>query len=203
MSKKINVNNTTLRILCLYRGDYSRAIYAQKIALAIDKNKDTATKLLKQLEQLRIFKSIKRGRNVDYQLNLDNVITRYYLELAEIFASINLLDDYFLIKKVTDELRDQTHGILILFGSFAKRLDRETSDIDLFVIGDEGIDIHVVQSVEDLIGREINIKHSTPAEFLSGLNAKSPLEHEVLSDHIVLKGADEFCDIVWKYYAET
>jgi predicted nucleotidyltransferase len=164
----------------------------------------TASLQLKQLEQQKIIKTVTRGRNVDCFLNLANMIARYYLVLAEIFASINFLEEAnnYLVKKATAQLRDHVNGILILFGSHAKKQALETSDVDFYVIADRSIDKDIVQSVEDVIGLEINIEHSNLRQFQEGLIAKEPLMHQVLSDHIILKEADAFCDLIWEYYAK-
>ncbi len=193
----------TLGILDLYRGDYHRSLHLSEIARLIDEERSTAYKQIKPLEQKGLIRSTKIGRNVNHFLDLSNITTKHYLVLAEICVAIKVLEKPFPnpIKKAADKLTVQVDGILILFGSFARDQARETSDIDLFVIGSE-VDEKLVQSVEALIGREINIKHSTKAEFLRGLSAKSPLEHEVLSNHIILKGADAFCDTLWEYYAK-
>jgi len=36
---------------------------------------------------------------------------------------------------------------------------------------------------------------------LKGLENGDPLVREVASNHVVLKGIDEFCDTMWRYYA--
>jgi hypothetical protein len=52
-----------------------------------------------------------------------------------------------------------------------------------------------------LIGREISVKSSNKKRFLEGLKSNDPLVREAVSNHILLKGIDDFCDIMWRYYA--
>jgi uncharacterized protein len=203
MSKKMDISATTLTILGLYRGHYQRAVHIREVARYADISVEAARNQLKWLEQMRVITSSQRGRNKDYVLNFDNIITKYYLVLSETFSTIRCVDEYFLIKKVIDELARSIDGIAVLFGSFAKGQARGTSDIDLFIIGERRIDPQAVSSLEDLIGREINVKFATAQQFLNGLKDAAPLEQEVVADHIVLKGIDAFCDIMWAYYAKA
>jgi predicted nucleotidyltransferase len=121
--------------------------------------------------------------------------------LAETFASLTYLEQHFLIKRITSELDSRVESPIILFGSFAKGLETEQSDIDLFVFADDGPDSRVITDTGELIGREINIKSATKIQFINGLVSAAPLMREIVAWHIVLKGIDEFCDVMWRFYA--
>jgi hypothetical protein len=41
----------------------------------------------------------------------------------------------------------------------------------------------------------------TKTQFVQGLEKNDPLVREVTADHILLKGIDDFCEILWRYYA--
>jgi len=92
-------------------------------------------------------------------------------------------------------------GTIILFGSFAKGQTNERSDIDLFVVTEKKLDRSIFMKAGNLVGREASVESSTRRQFLKGLENGDPLVREVVSNHIVLKGIDEFCDIMWRYYA--
>ena len=74
------------------------------------------------------------------------------------------------------------------------------SDIDLFSIDGKKIEHNMILKTASLIGRNINIKSTTESKFSSSLKNNDPLINEVVSNHIVLKGVDKFCDIMWRYY---
>jgi len=74
------------------------------------------------------------------------------------------------------------------------------SDIDLFSIDGKKIENNMILKTASLIGRNINIKSTTESKFSSSLKNNDPLINEVVSNHIVLKGVDKFCDIMWRYY---
>ena len=52
-----------------------------------------------------------------------------------------------------------------------------------------------------MIGMQISVKPGTKRKFLKGLEDGDPLVKEVISNHIVLSGVDDFCSLMWRYYA--
>ena len=199
MLEKTNITQTTLRILGLYNDNYAKSLHLREIARKTKTDVNTSYPQLNKLEEMNILSSTIKGKNKEYVLNLDNIITKYYLTMAEIFTAIIYLQKNFVIKKVMTEIESTVDEPLILFGSFVKGGYTKESDIDLFVIGQKRINKTVLE-IRDLIGRDINIKFADASKFSSGLKNKDPLINEVISNHIVLKGAEKNCDIMWRYY---
>jgi len=200
MLEEYNITQTTLKIIGLYTDNYKKSIHLREISRETDVDVKSIQIQLKKLERINVLSSILRGRNKEYALNLDNVITKYYLIMAESFTSIIYLKKHFLIKKILGEIGKKMDDPLILFGSFVKGGYTKESDIDLFVISEKKIDKGMVLKVSDLVNRDINIKSSNKVQFLNGLRRNDPLVNEVVSNHIILKGIDEFCEIMWRYH---
>lgn len=201
MMEKYNINQTTLKILALYTNNYKKSLHLREIARATNVDVKAVRLQLKRLEGLNVMSSIVKGRNKEYCLNLSNLVTKYYMVLAETFVSISYLGKNFLIKKVISEIENKIEGSIILFGSFVKGQVTKKSDIDLFVITEKKLDKNVVEEAANLVGREISVKSSSKKRFLKGLEDGDPLIREVVSGHIALKGVDDLCDIMWRYYA--
>jgi len=197
------INSTTLRILGLYRNDYSKSLHPREIARTLNVSANTSDLQLKRLETMRVLLRTRKGKNVNYSLNLGNITAKYYMSLAETFATVTFLENHFLIKKAIHELDEHITGAVILFGSFAKEQATESSDIDLFILTDQEPDTRAITEVETLIGRDINVKSTTTRRFTEGLQHGAPLMWEVVSDHVVLKGIDAFCDALWRHYAHA
>lgn len=200
MMKKYNINQTTLKILGLYRDDYRRSLHLRKIARETAVDVKSIQLQLKRLERMRILISTTRGRNKEYSLDLRNLSTKYYMILAEAFTTITYFRKDFLTKKITGELQGRIEGTIILFGSFAKAQVTKESDVDLFVVTEEESNVltSTAQEVGELVDREISIKSMTETEFLRGLERGDPLIREVVSEHVILKGIEDFCDIMWR-----
>ena len=201
MMSEYNINQTTLKVLGLYRSDYKRALHLREISRETQVDVKAIQLQLKKLEKKNVLSSVLKGRNKEYSLNLSNSITKYYMILAETFSSISYLVRNFLVKKIISEVGNQIEGTIVLFGSFAKEEETEESDIDLFVITEKKINESAFVTVGNLVGREITIKYTSKKRFLEGLDRGDPLIREVVSNHVVLKGIDDLCDIMWRYYA--
>ena len=200
MLEEYNITQTTLKIIGLYTDNYKKSIHLREIARKTDVDVKSIQLQLQKLDRINVLSSILKGRNKEYTLNLNNIITKNYLIMAESFISIIYLKKHFLIKKILDEIGNKIDSSLILFGSFVKGGYTKESDIDLYVISEKKIDKSVTREASDLVERDINIKISNKTQFMNGLRNKDPLVNEVVSNHIILKGIDEFCEIMWRYY---
>jgi DNA-binding Lrp family transcriptional regulator len=200
MMDKYNINQTTLKILQLYSSDYHRRLHTREIARETGVDVKATQQQLKRLERNNILSSQTIGRNKEHRLNTDNILTRYYMTLAETYASVTYLGEHYNIKKIVDETQNEIRGTAILFGSHAKGEEKEESDIDLFIITDNEKRPDFTEA-GNLIGREINAKSTSRDNFLRGLENNDPLIIEVKSHHILLKGIDEFTEVMWRHYA--
>lgn len=201
MLVKPNINQTTLKILGLYVNDYNKELHVRQISREIGVDVKAVQIQLKKLEKANILTSTIKGRNREYRLNLDNSIVRYYMTMAENFVTIRYLQENFLIKKIASEIARLIDDPILLFGSFAKGQATKDSDIDLFIVTERKVDRRAFLEIGKAVDRDVNVQYDGREQFLKGLQDKNPLLMEVVSNHIVLKGADEFCDIMWRYYA--
>ena len=202
MEENYYINQTTIKILALFRTDYETAIHVREIARNIQTDTKTVGIHLNRLENINVLKSTIRGRNKEYQLNLDNPVTKYYVILAETYTTITYLEGNYLIKKLTGEILDRIDGTVILYGSYAKGEATEDSDIDLLVITDKKIDRKAISETGKIMAKEINIKETNSVLFQEGVKENDPLISEVIKNYIVLEKIDSFVKAMWRYYVE-
>ncbi len=201
MLEKYNINQTTLKILGLYSTDYAKSMHLRAIARETGVDVKAVQLQLKRLEKMNILSSVLKGRNKEHRLNLSNSLAKYYMVMAETFACIGYLRRNFLIKKIVDEIANKIDGVIVLFGSFAKGQATKDSDVDIFVISEKKPNRLVIEEAGSLVARVISMKSMSRNQFMRGLADKDPLVNEIISNHITLKGMDEFCDIMWRYHA--
>jgi predicted nucleotidyltransferase len=201
MEEKITNN---FKILALYRTDYSASIHIRAMAKLIGTSHVALLPYLKRLEELKILYSEKTGKNKQYRLNKDNILTKHYLTVTEELATIDYLEKKFLIKKFAEHLASMDiMNPLILFGSYTKDYATEESDIDLFCIGKIPDDqISQIKKFESTFGKKINIKTATTENFNTGLRTGDILIKEIVKNHIILQNADLFVTLLWRYHAE-
>src|SRR5208337_1224001 len=159
---------------------------------------------LKTLEEFKILKTEITGKNKQYTLNKDNVLTKYYLIVAEELATIDYLEKTFIAKKLAEQLNNvEISSPLILFGSYAKGYANEESDIDIFCIGKLTENQKKnTEKFEATFGKKINIKAATAENFQAGLRAGDILIKEIVANHIVISNPDPFVTMLWRQYIE-
>jgi predicted nucleotidyltransferase len=191
-------------ILNLFRSNYSIQLHVREMAKLTKKSHVTLLSHLQALEKDKILISKTIGRNKQYSLNLDNIITKNYLTISETIATTSFIEQIFLIKKITKEILNiNLLGTMIIFGSYAKKTFQEDSDIDLFFIGQiTEQEIQKIRNIGKIYGKTINLKKSTFNNFESGLKKKDPLIIEIIKNHIIIQNPEQFVHFLWRYYNE-
>ena len=202
MMDKYNINRTTLLIMAQYRNDYSKAFHLRELSRNVGVDITAVRAQVMRLETTNLLIKKAKGRNLEYSLNLGNIVTRYYLNLAEIYSAAIFLERHFVIKKIVEEIWDITDSSIILFGSFASGRETNKSDIDLFIMADRAFDEKKIIEIEGITGKKINAKVSKRRSIWNGLRKKDPLILEIASNHITLKNSEDFCGEMWRYYAK-
>jgi predicted nucleotidyltransferase len=198
------LTNNIFEILSLYRADYTTSMHIRAMAKLLRTSHVALLPYLKHLEELKILNSEKAGRNKQYTLNADNILTKYYFTTTEELATIRYLEKNFLMKKLAEHLYNiDISTPLILFGSLVKGYATEESDIDLFSIGKltENQQNHI-NKFETTFGKKINIKTATTENFNTGLRTGDILVKEIVANHIVICNPDSFVMMLWRQYIE-
>ncbi len=186
--------NKELGILALYLGDYTKQFYLREIIKLTKIPLKTTQDLLSKLEKSKILRSVTRGKNKYFMLNLDNIKTRFYLLQSEIYKTMLFLDKYPLFKTFVKELNPNTS--LIVFGSFAKFVAKSSSDVDILVIstpkGNFDIPSH-------LLPYKIHKIDLTYEQFFGG---DGTLLKEVAENHVVLNDHSFYVNYMWRKYAK-
>jgi len=200
------VEKTTnyLKILALYRTDYAASLHVRAVAKLLGTSHVTILPHLKQLGKSKILQHERVGRNKQYRLNQDNILTKYYLTTTEELVTIEYLEKKQFIRKLAEHLNViDTSNPLILFGSYADNSATDESDIDLFSIGTLTRDqTNDIKKFESTFGKKINIKTATTENFNTALRTGDILIKEIVRNHIILCNPDLFVTMLWRYHVE-
>jgi len=196
------ITNYEFAIAGLYRSDYHKSLHARAMAKLLNTSHVTLLPHLKRLERSKILISRKVGKNKEYLLNPDNIITKDYLIIAEKLETIKYLEKNFLIKKISEQLFNlDTASSIVLFGSYAKNYATEASDIDLFYLGKLSETQEAeVKKIGKIYGKEISVKTATIENFNDGLRTGDALIREVVKSHIILQNPEPFVNLLWRHY---
>jgi len=199
----VRKSTNQFEIISLYRTNYQARFYVRAMAKLLGISHVTLIPRLKKLENDRILKSGKAGKNKEYFLNFENTIVKKYLTTAETLETIKFLNKHFVIKKIYEEISPIEVGSLILFGSWAKSYATEESDIDIFCLGKTSNDKpEQIKKAGEIYGKKVNVKTASVKNFIDGLREGNPLIKEIIEGHIILKNPDLFVDLLWRFYLE-
>ena len=194
MYEKIKITENTLQILSLFTNDFKREYYVREVERLLKISPRTAQLILEDLEDKGIIVSKIRGKIKTFKIR-PSEITKRYLVFVEQYKTIAFLEKRLLIKEIIEKITPHVKGIGILFGSYVKELEREKSDLDVFVAGDYNKD--EIKKVSKNLGIEISIKCYPIKNFEKNLT-KDILLKEILKNHIVFVNAEQFIQTVFK-----
>jgi predicted nucleotidyltransferase len=122
-----------------------------------------------------------------------NSITRAYLTIA----SFKEKKEFVKKNKIFKKIEDKAEGIVLIFGSYAKNLQRKKSDIDIIIINKNGERSLRFTDLELLFDIKINPIFLSNKEFLLMLKDKEEnVGKQALKDHILLSGFFEFWNLL-------
>ena len=111
--EKYNINQTTLKIIGLYRNNYKISLHVREIARQTNVDVKAVQLQLKKLERVNVLSSAFKGKNKEYRLNLSNFGVKYYMAMAEAFSTITFLDKNFQVKKAISEIDGKIDGTIL------------------------------------------------------------------------------------------
>ena len=173
-------NNVELDILeLLLKSDN----HVRGIAKKLDESHSTILRKLNNLQKENVIDSRKEGKNKIFYLK-KNLISRSYILTTELHKLAKLLRKHPELSVIFEEiLQKSDEKLIILFGSYAKGLEKKDSDIDIYI---ETKSRNVKKVIEDIYSK-INVKIGT-------FDTKSPLIKEIIKDHIIIRGIEIFYD---------
>jgi len=193
MYEKVNkLTETHLRVLSIFTNGFERDYYIREVQKLLKISPRTAQLILNNLEKRTILESKSRGKIKIYKIK-KNIIAKQYLVLAENYKKIRFLEQKPLIKQIIEKIMPFVDGVMVVFGSYAKNLEKNNSDLDIFVIGSHKR--QKIKEVSNTYGIKINVKQYGSKLFEMKWS-EDILVREVLNNHILIKGTDEFIGVV-------
>jgi uncharacterized protein len=194
MYKKITFTENTLQVLSLFTNDFSRDYYVREVEKLLKISPRTAQLILEDLEDKGVLESKKRGKIKIFKLNPSD-FTKRYLVFVEQYKAIAFLEKKILIKEIIEKITPHIRGIGVIFGSYVKELEKEGSDLDLFIAGN--YDNDEIKKVSENLGVDVSVKCYPLKTFEKNIT-KDILLKEVLKNHVVFLNVEQFIQVVFK-----
>ena len=181
---------TKRKILALFFLNPDQEYYFSEVVRLTGTRQGVIQRELKSLTEAEILLSEKRGRQKFYAVNRKHPI---FQDLRNI-----IFKTYGVVGRIQEALEPLSKQIKVAFvyGSFARGEEVSSSDLDLFVIGNNGLDdlVSALSSVEQAIGREINPTLFSSTEFKEKWSQKNHFLKSVAKSEkeFVIGSEDEF-----------
>lgn len=180
MLEKLFTSKTRVHILEEFLLNPGNEYHIREMARIVEVTPIYVQKELKNLESLGLLGNRKKGNMMLYKLHTKSPIAE---DLKRIFLKTESIGQAIMKELDTKEIK-----FAFIFGSFAKGIETQTSDVDLLIVGDVS-DNDVLRSIsktERRIGREINYILWTEEEFLEKAEKKIPLIKEILKTPVIM-----------------
>jgi predicted nucleotidyltransferase len=150
MLEKLFTSKTRTKILSKLLFNPDKEFHLRELSREIKTTPIYVKKELDNLKELNLVSTSKKGNLSLFKINRDASI---FADLKSIFMKTEFLSE--IIKKSIAKLKID---FAFIYGSFAKGIEHEESDIDLFVVGSINEDelMTIVQKIEKKINREVN-----------------------------------------------
>lgn len=184
----LGITENYLKILLLFTG-LEKSWYIREVQKKLDLSPRTAQLILEDLEKKTILFSESKGKIKEYSLNKKSKFCREYIIFAETYKKIIFLHAHPYLREVLENVEKGCHGIIVLFGSYAKGTEKKDSDVDIFIAGK--CNFSVIKECIEKYGLSLSPKVYSLASFQKK-NSNDFLLKEILRNHIILKGAEEY-----------
>ncbi|MBU0530053.1 MAG: nucleotidyltransferase domain-containing protein [Nanoarchaeota archaeon] len=173
-----NVYNQDLEaILALLNGKK----HLRSMAKNLDMPHATLLRKLNRLVEENAIGFFREGKNRIFFIK-NTIQARNYVYNAERYKLMRLVGNYpELGIIIEDVIRKTEEKPIVLFGSYAKFNAKKDSDIDIYVETESRKTKDLIEQIHSKIMVKIGI-----------FDKKSPLIREIIKNHVILKGVEEF-----------
>lgn len=173
-----NRNNLELEIILVL---IKKRSYLREIARILNESHSTVMRKINGLVKEEVLDYNKEGKNKVFFIK-DNLKAKNYVYSAEIYKLSKLLEKYPKLSIIFEDIKKNVpKGMIILFGSYAKFLAKEDSDIDIYI---EANDTKIKYKVQELNSR-IRLK-------IGKFDTSSLLIKEIIKNHVIIRGIEQF-----------
>jgi len=178
-------SRTLIAILKILFMNQTKEYYLYDLASRAAAAPATVFRELERIQPLDIILKIKQGHIAYYKINKHCII---HNELKKIFLKFELADE--LISKTLKKFEIK---YALIYGSFARGTETETSDLDLLIIGNVDRDSisHSISNLSSKIGREINFILWIEKIFQDKANQHISLLNNIKNNEIIMIRGDE------------
>lgn len=177
----LNFKSTiTVKILGYYFINPDRSHYINELSKIIAVDPGNLFRKLKELEREGLFLSEAVGNQRFFYLNKKWPLLEEYKNIFKL---------KFGLPEILKEKLKQVKGLkeAYVFGSYVKGNFQESSDIDVLLVGehDHGVIFKIINPLEKMLGREINVVDYSSEEFIKKQKEGDDFIKQVLDGQVI------------------
>ena len=158
-----------------------KEMYGRELSKSLETSLTRIQFILNKLNKNNILDYKVEGKNHIYFIK-KNLIAKAFILNAENYRLAKLLCKYPFLEPLFKEITQKySSQMIILFGSYAKFIPKEESDIDLYL---DSTDNKVKETINH-INERISIK-------IGNFNKEDLLIQEIIKNHIIIQGGEIF-----------
>jgi len=189
------IHNKYLEIMKHFLRGYDKEIYGRELVNKVRVSQKNIALTLDSLEREGVLVSTIKGNIKSFSLNRENPFIKKYLLLFEVGRAIEFFNKNSKIQQILEKF-EGGGKIICIFGSYAKGLQKKSSDLDLFVVGN--FDEVEIQKIGKDYGIKISVKGGSKKDFVNSLREKNSLMGEIVENHVLVSGYESFIEEVLK-----
>lgn len=189
---KLGITENHVQVLTLFTNGFDREYYIREVQKLLNVSPRTAQLVLEDLGGKTVLESQTRGKIKAYRLR-KSMMAREYLILAEEYKRISFLEKNNLVREIVEKIIPHIRGIVVVFGSYAKGIQKEDSDVDVFIAGD--YNKSRIDNISKMYGVNISVK-KYPLDLFEKEIRSDLLLKEIIENHVVVSGTESFINIV-------
>jgi len=162
-----------------------KPVHLRELARLLNTNQTTTARKLKALYTNNIIDYRQEGKNKVFFLK-DSLEAKQQIIISEIKKLLEAIKRYPRLRRIVEAIKNNKEiKLAFIFGSYAKGLANSQSDIDIYINTEKP----EIKQVVERIDSKISVK--------TGLfDTKSILIQEILKNHIIIKGFEEYYELL-------
>ncbi len=182
MEQKMNDNLDLEIILILLK----KETHLREIARLLGKPHSSILRKINKLICENVLDFRIEGKNKIFLIK-KNLISMNYIFNAERYKLNKLLRKYPKLERIFERILEKSrNNLIVVFGSYAKFSAKENSDIDIYI-----------ETEDRKIKKELELIHTRLSIKIGKFDLSSMLIKEIIKNHVILKGVEEFYDKIF------
>jgi predicted nucleotidyltransferase len=174
---QIKVNYTFEVLLRLLK----KEMHGRELAKELKTSLTRVQSVLRELRQANALDYKVEGKNHVYFIK-NNILAKAYVLNAENYKLAKLLKKYGMLEPLFIEITRKVPGkMIMLFGSYAKFMPKEDSDIGIYIY-----------DLDDKTKKELAKLHDKLSIKTGNFNKEDGLIQEIIKNHVIVQGAEQY-----------